>query len=85
MSNQWRATMQKTALTIFGTLLISTMTVQMAAASNHHRSKIYFGRDLSEFSRAYNLVNGPIDVTRRAQDRFDRSVPFDPAQDGSGN
>src|ERR1700722_17380415 len=85
MANHWRATMQKTALTIFGTLLISGITVQMAAASEHHRSKAYFGRDLSEFRRAYNLVNGPINVTLRAQDRFDRSVPFDPAQNGSGN
>jgi hypothetical protein len=57
--------MQKTALTLFGTLLISGITVQMAAASEHHRSKAYFGRDLSEFRRAYNLVNGPINVTLR--------------------
>jgi hypothetical protein len=85
MSNQWRATMQKTALTIFGALLISGMAVQMAAASEHHRGKAYFGRDPSEFSRAYNLVNGPINVTLRAQDRFDRSVPTDPALNGSGN
>jgi hypothetical protein len=81
--NQWRATMQKTALTIFAALLISGMTVQMAAASEHHRSKAYFGRDLSEFRRAYNSVNGPINVTLRAQDRFDRSVPTDPALNGS--
>jgi hypothetical protein len=31
-------TMQKTALTIFGALLISGMAAQMAAASEHHRS-----------------------------------------------
>jgi hypothetical protein len=43
MSNQWSATMQKTALTIFGALLISGMTVQMAAATEHHRSKASFG------------------------------------------
>jgi hypothetical protein len=55
----------------------------MAAASEHHRSKAYFGRDLSEFRRAYNSVNGPINVTLRAQDRFDRSVPTDPALNGS--
>jgi hypothetical protein len=85
MSNQWRATMQKTALTIFGALLISGMAVQVAAASEPHRGKAYFGRDPSEFSRAYNLVNGPINVTLRAQDRFDRSVPTDPALNGSGN
>ena len=41
--------MQKTALTIFGALLISGMAVQMATASEHHGSKAYFGRDLSEF------------------------------------
>jgi hypothetical protein len=87
MSNQWRATMQKTALTIFGALLISGMAVQMAAASEHHRSKAYFGRDYdrSILHRAYGQVNGPIHVTLRAQDRFDRSVAFDNAQNGSGN
>ena len=41
--------MQKTVLTIFGALLISGLAVQMAAASQHHRSKTYFGRDLSIF------------------------------------
>jgi hypothetical protein len=62
MSNQWRATMQKTALTIFGALFISGIAVQMAAASEHHRSKAYFGRDYdrSILHRAYNQVNGPI-------------------------
>ena len=63
--------MQKTALTIFGALLISGMAVQMATASEHHGSKAYFGRDLSEFRRAYNQVNGPINVTPRALDRSD--------------
>ncbi len=54
--------MQKTALTIFGALLISGMAVQMAAASEHHRSKAYVGRniDRSVLLRAYNQVNGPI-------------------------
>jgi hypothetical protein len=87
MSNQWRATMQKTALTIFGALLISGMAVQMAAASEHHRSKAYFGRDVSEFRRAYNQVNGPINVTPRALDRFDPSIPRseDPALNPSGS
>ncbi len=62
----------KTALTIFGALLISGMAVQMAAASEHHRSKAYFGRDLSDFRGTYNLVNGPIYVTPRADaDSFD--------------
>ena len=62
MSNQWRANMQKTALTIFGALLISGMAVQMAAASEHHRSKAYVSRDYdrSILHRAYNQVNGPI-------------------------
>jgi hypothetical protein len=87
MSNQWRATMQKTALTIFGALLISGMAVQMAAASEHHRSKAYFGRDVSEFRRAYNQVNGPINVTPRALDRFDPSIPRseDPVLNPSGS
>jgi hypothetical protein len=78
--------MQKTVLTIFGALLISGMAVQMAAAaSEHQRSKAYFGRDLSESRRAYNPVIGPINVTLRGQDRFDRSSPHDPAQTGNGN
>jgi hypothetical protein len=53
-------TMQKTALTVFGVLLISGMAVQMAAASEHHRSKAYFGRDISQFRGAYNQANGQI-------------------------
>ena len=65
--------MQKTA--IFGALLISGLAVQMAAASEHHRSKAYFGRDLSELRRAYNQVNGPINVAPPALDRFDPSRP----------
>jgi hypothetical protein len=54
-------TMQKTALTIFGALLISGMAVQMAAASEHHRSKAHFSNyDRSLLLRAYNRVNEPI-------------------------
>jgi hypothetical protein len=68
-------TMEKTALIIFGALLITGLAVQTAAASEHHRSKPYFGRDLSEFRRAYDQVNKPINVTPRALDRFDPSVP----------
>jgi len=44
--------MQKTALTIFGALLISGLAVQMATASEHH----------ARFRRAYNQWNGPADV-----------------------
>lgn len=79
--------MQKTALIIFGALLISGMAVQMAAASEHHRSKAYFGRDLSEFRRTYNQVNRPIDATPRMLDRFDPSRPGgeDPALNPSGS
>ena len=79
--------MQKTALTIFGALLISGMAVQMAAASEHHRSKAYFGRDLLEFRRTYNQVNGPINVTPRMLDRFDPSRPGgeDPALNPSAS
>jgi len=63
--------MQRTALTIFGALLISGSVVQMAAASEHHRhlSKAYFGRYLSDYRGAYNQVNGPINgsATVRAE------------------
>jgi hypothetical protein len=80
-------TMQKTALTIFGALLISGLVVQMAAASEHHRSKAYFGRDLSDLRRAYNQVNGPIYVAPRVFDRFDPSRPGgeDPTLNPSGS
>ena len=57
--------MQKTALTIFGALLISGMAVQMAAASEHHRqhlTKANFSRHHSDVRGAYNQVNGPISV-----------------------
>ena len=68
-------TMQKTALTIFGALLISGMAVQMATATEHQGRKAYFGRDhdRSVLHRAYNQVNGPIDATPRTLDRFDQS------------
>ena len=67
-------TRRKTALTIFGALLISGLAVQMAAASEHHRNKAYFGRDLSNFRGAYNQVYGPIVVAPPVLDRFDPSV-----------
>jgi hypothetical protein len=80
-------TMRKTALTIFGALLISGLAVQMAAASEHHRNKAYFGRDLSNFRGAYNQVNGPIVVAPRVLDRFDPSRPGgeDPSFNPSGS
>ncbi|WP_298253916.1 hypothetical protein [Bradyrhizobium sp.] len=79
--------MQKTALTIFGALLISGLAVQMAAASEHHRSKAYFGRDLSEVRNTYNQMSEPIIVTPRALDRFDPSRPGgeDPALNPAGS
>jgi hypothetical protein len=54
-------TMQRTALTIFGVLLIS---VQMAAASEHHHhvTKASFARHNADFRGAYNQANGPINV-----------------------
>ena len=57
--------MQKTALGIFGALLISGMTVQMAAASEHHQhvTKANFSRHHSDFRGAYNRANGPINVS----------------------
>ena len=79
--------MRKTALTIFGALLISGLAAQTAAAAEHHRSKPYFGRDLSDFRGAYNQVNGPAYVTPRVPDRFDPSRPGgeDPALNPSGS
>ena len=80
--------MRKTALTIFGALLISGLAVQMAAASEHHRNKAYFGRDLSNFRGAYNQVYGPIVVAPPpALDRFDPSRPGgeDPSFNPSGS
>jgi hypothetical protein len=67
-------TMRKTALTIFGALLISGLAVQMAAASEHHRNKAYSSRDLSNFRGAYNQMNGAIVVAPPVLDRFDPSV-----------
>jgi hypothetical protein len=70
---QMETTMRKTALTIFGVLLISGLAVQLASAAERHRSKAYFGRDLSDFRGAYNQVSGPIIVAPRVFDRFDPS------------
>ena len=67
--------MRKTILTVFGALLISAVAVQMASASPQHRSKAYFGRDLSDFRGTYNQVNGPVSITPRVPDRFDQSRP----------
>jgi hypothetical protein len=80
-------TMRKTALTIFSALLISGLAVQMAAASEHHRSKAYFGRDLSNLRGAYNQVNGPVIVAPRTLDRFDpsRIGGEDPSLNPSGS
>jgi hypothetical protein len=81
------ATMQKTALTIFGALLISGMAVQMATASEHHGRKAHAVYDRSDFHRVYNQWNGPIDATPRALDRFDASRPGgdDPSLNPSGS
>ena len=56
-------TMQRTALTIVGALLISGMSVQMAAASEHHQhmTKANFARHQAEFRGAYNQVR-PVNV-----------------------
>jgi hypothetical protein len=57
--------MQKTALTIFGALLISGSVVQMAAASEHrhHVTKANFSqRHPANFRGAYNAVR-PINVS----------------------
>jgi len=49
--------MQRTALTIVGALLISGMSVQMAAASeHHHQTKANLARHQAEFRGAYNQV-----------------------------
>ena len=66
--------MQRIALRLLGVLLISGLAVQMAAASEHHRSKAYFGRSLPEYRGTYNQLDGPINVTPRVFDRFDPSV-----------
>ncbi len=55
--------MRKTAITIFGALLISGLAVQVATASEHHGRKAYDrGYDRSDLRRAYNQVLGPIDT-----------------------
>ncbi len=79
--------MRKTTLSIFGVLLISGLAVQMAAASEHHRNKAYFGRDISEFRKAYNQVNEPVIVAPRVLDRIDPSRPGgeDPTLNPSGS
>ena len=62
--------MRKTAITIFGALLISGLAAQMATASERHGGKAYFGRDYnpSELRRAYNQWNGPTYATPRTLD-----------------
>jgi len=83
-------TMQRTALTIFGALLISGSVVQMAAASEHHQvSKASFSRHhAANFQAAYNQVR-PINlsVVRAAPDRFNPSTPHneDPTLNPPGN
>jgi hypothetical protein len=49
--------MQKSAITIFGALLISGLAVQMATASEHQM----------KLRRAYNQWNGPVTVTPLAR------------------
>jgi hypothetical protein len=66
------AIMQKTALTIFGALLISGLAVQMATAAEHHGRKAY---DRSDFRRAYN---GPVDAAMQ------RLYPLAPSGFGFG-
>ena len=72
--------MQKTALTIFGALLISGMAVQMAAASEHkhHLTKAHYARHHSDYRGAYNQVNGPINVS------VTPPALYRPDTDGSG-
>ena len=66
--------MRKTALTVFGALLISGSVVQMAAASEHHHhvTKANFARHHSDFRGAYNQVMPvTVRVTPRALYRLD--------------
>jgi hypothetical protein len=57
-------TMHKTALTIFGALLMLGSVVQMAAASEHHHlTKANFSRHHADFRGAYNQMNRPINVS----------------------
>lgn len=54
--------MQRTALTLFGALLISGMAVHVAAASEQRQStKANFARHHADFRGAYNQM-GPIDA-----------------------
>jgi hypothetical protein len=53
-------TMQKTAVTVFGALLISGMAVQMAAASEHHH--LTKAKHHANFRGAYNQVR-PINAS----------------------
>jgi len=65
--------MRKTALTVFGTLLIFGSVVQMAAASEHHRqhvTKATFARHHADFRGAYNQVRN-VSVTPPALYRTD--------------
>jgi len=67
--------MQRTALTIFGALLISGSVVQMAAAAEHHRhvTKANYSRHhAADFRGAYNQVMPvTVRVTPRALYRLD--------------
>ena len=81
--------MQKTALTIFGVLLISGSAIGTAASSEHRHnrsSKAYFGRDISEYRGSFNQA-GPINVTPKPLDPFDPSAPrnADPVLNPSGS
>ena len=58
--------MQKTALTIFGALLISGLAVQMATASEHHRT----GRGHHRWDRAYNQLRDPSFAARQMRDGY---------------
>ena len=74
--------MRKTALTIFGALLISGLAAQMAAASEHQGRKAHYDRasDRSDLRRAYNQWNGPIAATPRMLDRSDTNgLGYDPS------
>jgi hypothetical protein len=57
-------TMQKTAITVLGVLLISGMAFQMAAASEHrHVTKANLTPHHSDFRGAYNQISSPINVS----------------------
>ena len=70
--------MRKTALTIFGVLLMSGMAVQMAAASEHHRqlTKANLSRHYSDFRGSYNQMNGPIYVSVIPAPLYDPETDF---------